>query len=156
MNEKAEKFWQDFLTDTGRDPKLRYSECFHFELTEYWANELLRLVLEGKKKATSSSLWGYELEGDKIPQKGELSIVTDWNGEPRCVIETTDVTVIPFKDITFDLCSREGEDDDLQSWQEGHRAFFTEEGKELGYEFSEEMPVIFQEFNVVYRKDGEE
>ena len=100
-------------------------------------------MLEGRKKATSSSLWGYELEGDKIPRKGELSIVTDWNGEPECVIETTDVTVIPFKDLTFDICSREGEDDNLQSWQEGHREFFTEEGKELGYEFSEDMPVIF-------------
>ena len=43
----------------------------------------------------------------------------------------------------------------LQSWQEGHRAFFTEEGKELGYEFSEDMPVIFQEFNVVFRKGDE-
>ena len=53
------------------------------------------------------------------------------------------MTVIPFKDITFDICSREGEDDNLQSWQEGHREFFTEEGKELGYEFSEDMPVIF-------------
>lgn len=152
MNEKIEKFWQEFLRETDRDRSLRYTECFHFELTEYWANELLRLVLEGRKRATSSSLWGYELEGDKVPEKGEMSIVTNWDGEPQCVIETTDVTIIPFKDITFDICSREGEDDNLQSWQEGHREFFKEEGKELGYEFSEDMPVIFQDFRVIYRK----
>ncbi len=147
-----EQFWADFLRDTGRAPDTKYTTCFHFELTEYWANELLRLVLEGVKKATSSSLWGYGTEGDPIPKKGELSIVTDWDGNPKCVIETTAVTILPFKDITYDICKREGEDDSLESWRRGHIDFFTEEGKELGYEFSEDMPVIFEDFKVVYRR----
>ena len=101
-------------------------------MTEYWANELLRLVLEVVKKATSSSLWGYEIEGDPIPKKGELSIITDWDGNPKCVIETTDVTILPFKDITYDICKREGEDDSLESWRRGHIDFFTEEGERIG------------------------
>lgn len=143
--------WADFLRDTGRAPDTKYIECFHFEMSEYWANELLRLVLDGVKKATSSSLWGYEIEGDPIPQKGELSIVTDWDGNPKCVIETTDVTILPFKDITYDICKRKGEDDSLESWRKGHIDFFKEE-KEPGYEFSENMPMIFEDFKVVYRK----
>ena len=148
----TEQFWADFLRDTGRAPDTKYTACFHFEMTEYWANELLRLVIDGVKKATSSSLWGYEIEGDPIPKKGELSIITDWDGNPKCVIETTDVTILPFKDITYDICKREGEDDSLESWRRGHIDFFTEEGKELGYEFSEDMPVIFEGFKVVYKK----
>lgn len=144
-------FWNDFLKSKGLDANTTYVDCFHFELTEKWANELLRLVLDGTKKATSSSLWGYEIEGDKIPQRGDYYIVTDWDGNPGCVIETTRVRILPFKDITFDICRLEGEDDSLESWQKGHISFFEAEGKELGYTFSEDMPVIFEEFEVVYR-----
>ena len=86
-----------------------------------------------------------------MPQAGQYSIVTDWDGVPRCVIQTTRVRVIPFNDITFDICRREGEDDSLDSWRESHIAFFTEEGRQLGYEFSEDMPVIFEEFKLVYK-----
>lgn len=146
------EFWQDFLRDTNRNPDTKYIECFHFELTEKWANELLRLVLIGQKQATASSLWAYQKEGDRVPQIGDLSIVTDWDGVPKCVIETTSVTIIPFKDITYDICKREGEDDNLESWRRGHTSFFTREGKELGYTFTEDMPVIFEDFNVIFKQ----
>lgn len=70
---------------------------------------------------------------------------------PRCVIETISVTIIPFSDITYDICKREGEDDTLESWRAGHINFFKEEGKKLGYEFKNDMPVIFEDFEVVYQ-----
>lgn len=148
----VEAFWQEFLQETGRDPSTTYLECFHFELTERLANELLALVLSGQKRATAASLRSFELEGTKIPQVGDLSIVTDWDGNPRCVIETTAISIIPFKEMTYDICRREGEDDSLESWQRGHIRFYTAEGKELGYEFSEEMPVVFEDFRVVFAK----
>lgn len=150
---ETELFWKRFLAETGRDPNTRYLECFHFDLNERSANALLALVLAGKKRATSSSLYAFQLEGCEPPKQGSLSIVTDWDGNPRCVIETTSVVVLPFREITFELCSREGEDDTLESWQRGHRRFFTEDGKALGYEFSEDMPVIFEDFEVVYRAE---
>ena len=65
-----------------------------------------------------------------------ISIVTDWEGIPKCVIETTNVMIIPFKEITFDICKLEGED--------------SREGKELGYTFTEDMPVIFENFKMVF------
>ena len=39
----------------------------------------------------------------------------------------------------------------LESWRKNHEKFFKEEGRLLGYEFSEDMPVIFEEFEVVER-----
>ena len=105
----------------------------------------------GQKRATASSLWRYEIEGERVPKVGDLSIVTDWEGVPRCVIETIAVTIVPFLDITYDICKREGEDDTLESWREGHIKFFKEEGKKLGYEFRNGMTVIFEDFEVVYQ-----
>ena len=147
----VDDFWKSFLLSRGLDENLEYTDCFHFELSEYWANELLRLVLAGQKRATSSSLWAYEIEGDKVPQVGDFSIVTDWEGNPRCVIRTTNVRILPFREITYDICRLEGEDDTLESWRRGHISFFQEEGKELGYTFTEDMPVIFEEFQAVYQ-----
>lgn len=147
----VDDFWKSFLLSRGLDENLEYTDCFHFELSEYWANELLRLVLAGQKRATSSSLWAYEIEGDKVPQVGDFSIVTDWEGNPRCVIRTTNVRILPFREITYDICRLEGEDDTLESWRRGRISFFQEEGKELGYTFTEDMPVIFEEIQAVYQ-----
>lgn len=126
-------------------------EKWHFELTEGACNYLLDLVLKGQKRATASSVLGYQIEGEEIPQEGKLSVITDWEGNPRCVVRTTRVRIIPYKDITFDIAKLEGEDDSLESWRKNHREFFIEEGKELGYQFSEDMEVIFEEFEVVER-----
>lgn len=147
-----EQFWQEFLKTTQKDPATKYLESFYFGLTEKSANELLELVLSGQKRATASSLISYQAEGSRIPQVGDYSIITDWKGNPHCVIKTTTITILPFNEMTFEICKREGEDDTLESWQEGHRRFFTEDGKELGYEFSESMPVLFEDFQVVFRK----
>ena len=126
-------------------------EKWHFELTEGACNYLLDLVLKGQKRATASSVLGYQIEGEEIPKEGNLSIITDWDGNPRCVIKTTRVRIIPYKDITFDIAKLEDEDDTLESWRKNHEKFFTEEGKDLGYKFSEEMEVIFEEFEVIER-----
>ncbi|MDF2586903.1 MAG: hypothetical protein K0S41_744 [Anaerocolumna sp.] len=151
--EKIDAFWKEFLATTGKPETTTYMDVFHFDLTEKWANELLQLVLIGQKRATASSLWSFELQGINIPKVGDFSIVTDWEGIPRCVIETTAITIVPFDDITFDICKREGEDDNLESWRAGHVRFFTSEGTSLGYEFSFEMPVVFEDFEVVYKID---
>ena len=129
--------------------KLDGLEKWHFELTEKACNELLDLVLQGKKRATSSSLASFRAEGTAAPEEGELSVITDWDGHPCCVIRTTKVRVIPYKDIPFGLARLEGEDDTLASWRKNHEAFFREEGKSLGYSFSEDMEVVFEEFEVV-------
>lgn len=124
---RIELFWNRFIEEKGYDKSKKYLEAFHFELTEDLANKLLSLVLECKKKATSSSFKAYEKEGSDLPKIADISIVTDWDGNPRCIIETKNITIIPFKDITYDICSREGEEDSLENWREGHIRFFRNE-----------------------------
>ena len=151
MKLTVEQFWQEFLAATGRDGGTQCYEAFHFDLSEKVANELLALVLSGQKRATAGSLLGYQIDGGDMPQVGDFSIVTDWDGAPRCVIQTTAVTVLPFNEMTFDICKREGEDECLETWVESHRRFFEEEGAAMGYVFTEDMPVVFEDFEVVYR-----
>jgi len=148
---KIEKFWQEFLTASKLAENTKYSESFHFDLSERVANHLLSLVLKGIKTATASSLLYYENTGEKIPKVGDYSIVTDWEGDPHCVIKTTKISILPFNEITYDICKREGEDDTLQSWRDSHQRFFSKQGESMGFEFSEAMEVVFEDFEVVYR-----
>ncbi len=150
QTDRIERYWAEFLRQTGRDASLRYATCFYFGFNEALAGELLQLVLEGKKRATCSSVRAFELEGDPLPKPGDMSVITNYAGEPRCIIQTTRVTVMPFREVTFDLAVREGEDENLESWRQGHIRAFTHDAKTLGFEFSEDMPVVFEDFTVVY------
>lgn len=124
-------------------------EKWHFELTEKACNTFLDLVLKGQKRATSSSLAAFELGDETIPKEGELSVITDWDGNPRCVVRTKKVHILPYEEITYDLAKLEGEDETLDSWKRSHERFFTREGEMLGYHFSPQMPVVFEEFEIV-------
>lgn len=148
----ADEFWSNFLTETHKDKNLKYADCYHFENSERAANALLELVLKGIKKATSSSLAYYEVGNISKPQIGDFCIITDFKGEPKCVVETTQLTQLPFCEVTFETAKREGEDEDLESWRQSHREYFTYEGKELGYDFNENMTVLFEDFEVVYTR----
>lgn len=120
-------------------------EKWHFELTEDACNSLLDLVLKGQKRATSSSLAAFEFGDETMPKEGELSVITDWDG----VVRTKKLHILPYEEITYDLAKLEGEDETLDSWKRSHERFFTREGEMLGYHFSPQMPVVFEEFEVV-------
>lgn len=151
QKEIIDAYWRGFLQQTGRPADLRYCDCYHFDNSEKWANKLLQLVLAGQKRATSSSAHFFTAHQLPLPEVSDCSVITDWAGTPRCIVETTAVTILPFRDITFDICRREGEDDDLESWRQGHIRFFTEDGRAEGYTFSWDMPVVSEDFKVVYQ-----
>lgn len=156
-NEKpVQEYWDTFLRETGRDPATKWYECFGFGRGEQMANDLLHLVLLGKKTATTSAVPAIEAEGGEMPKVGDLSIVLDGAGVPACVIETAKVAILPFGDVTWEMASREGEDEDLESWRMGHQRFLMKDAEEWGYTFSWDMPVVFEDFEVVYpAQDGE-
>ena len=145
-------FWSEFAKATCGADEGRFYEAFFFGDSEELANELAALVLRGTKRATAASVWSFKAEGKRQPQPGDLSIVTDWQGHPLCVIETQTVEVIPFREVTADFAATEGEGDgSLPFWREAHRQYFTRECASAGKEFAENMLVLCERFSVVYR-----
>ncbi len=147
MNDRCKQYWITFLNETSRDINTMCYECFFFGSNKKSADELLQLVLSGKKKATTSSLLAF----DDVPQVNDLSIVTDFEGNPQCIIQTLSVRQMLFSKMTFTLAALEGEDENLLSWQKNHIAYFKWEASQKGYEFNLDMPIVFEEFTVVYR-----
>jgi uncharacterized protein YhfF len=125
--------------------------AWSFGATPEHADELLRLVLEGTKTATSTALWDFEAEGEELPQPGTLSIILDGEGHPHALIETTDVQVVPFDEVDEEHAFLEGEGDrSLTYWRDVHQRFFTEHASsDRGFE--PDMPVVLERFRVVYQ-----
>lgn len=146
-------FWRAFCATISPDLMPRFYEAFHFADTEAAANELAELALRGTKRATAGLLWAFEAVGTRLPARGDLSVVTDWRGTPVCVIETVDVAIVPFDQVTEQFAATEGEGDgSLRYWREAHWASFTRECQRIGRTPTPEMPVVCEEFRVVYRR----
>lgn len=105
-------------------------------------------MLDGTKTGTASSGWDYEFEGDPLPRVGEFSIILDGAGEPRAVIETTDVRTVPFDEVTAEHAFAEGEDDrTLASWRRIHERFWrAHSASPRG--FALDMPVVCERFRL--------
>lgn len=87
----------------------------------------------------------------RCPRAGEYSVILDSHGDASCVVQTTRVYVTPFRCVTPAHARREGEDDrSLDQWRAVHQAFFTRCLAEEGLRFSPDMPVLCEEFHLVY------
>lgn len=142
-----ETYWKDFLKNNNLNQDLKYFESFSFGINDSQAEELLKLVLDGKKKATTSAY----LEEEKYPKINDYSIVLDSKGQASCIIQTKKIRIMTFKEMTFEIAKLEGEDECLDTWIKNHIALFKEEGEEKGYSFTYDMPIFFEEFELVYK-----
>ncbi|ADG74070.1 protein of unknown function DUF437 [Cellulomonas flavigena DSM 20109] len=115
------------------------------------ADELLALVLAGRKTATSTAL--VEFGAEPLPKVGDVSIVLDSAGDPRALLRTTAVEVLPFDQVGADLAAAEGEDDlTLESWRRQHEVYWR---RVLGDDaFSSSMDVVTERFELVYPTSG--
>jgi uncharacterized protein YhfF len=118
-------FWLEFQAIVGGDVQARFYEAFHFDDNEPAPNELARLVLVGTKRATAGLAWSFEAENRPPPKPSDLSVVTNWQGEPLCVIETKAVATVSFEEVSEEFAAIEGEGDgSLRYWREVHWAYF--------------------------------
>ena len=118
-------------------------------------DKLAELVLSGKKRATASAYQAYEADGEELPKVGDNSVILNSKGDAVCIIRDTKVYVEAFCEVSARHAEMEGEGDlSLEYWREVHRDFFTSELKSYGLKFSEDIPVVCEEFEVIYPKEA--
>ncbi len=127
--------------------------AFSYGATPEQSDELLALVLDGTKTATAGALWDYESEDEQLPEPGTMSILLDGSGHPRALVEATEVSVVPFEEVTEEHAFLEGEGDrSLTHWREVHEQLFTQIAThDRG--FSPDMPVVLERFRVIYQSE---
>ena len=123
---------------------------------EAWAygadpDTLAELTRTGVKTSTASAGVWYESGEEPMPRAGEYSVVLNSREEAVCVIRTARVYTVPFDQVSAQQAYREGEGDrSLAYWRKVHEDFFRAELAQAGLEFSPDMPVVCEEFEVVW------
>ncbi len=152
--ETVSAYWQKFLSVLPADSRYR-SRAY---IAEAWgdspemADELGELIARGIKTATCSALWEWEAEGQPLPLEGLITVVLDGRGKPLCIVETTEVTIRKYNEVDSDFARAEGEGDfSLDYWRQAHKNFFSRALPKIGREFSEDMPLVCERFQLIYK-----
>jgi uncharacterized protein YhfF len=141
-------FWRAAVAAT---PELKSDAEFavwSFGDNEELCDHVLAETLAGRNQATASLRWDYE---GRLPQAGDVSVVTDWSGAPRLVLVTRRVEICRYEDVDADFARAEGyASNPLDEWREVHWAYFSRRCSELGRAASLDMPIVCERFQVVY------
>ena len=93
------------------------------------------------------------MENEELPKVGDLSIITNWDGEPLCITETIEVQIKAFNKVDEKFAYDEGEGDrSLAYWRKVHWDVFSKECFAIGRELTETMPLLCERFRVVFPK----
>ncbi|MBA2494428.1 MAG: ASCH domain-containing protein [Acidobacteria bacterium] len=154
--EKADliqNFWDEFCKN---NPEINSDEPYQvwfFHHNRESAKKLVELVLQGKKKATASLAEANESDFGDGGIVGGYSVVTDFDGNPQCVIQTTEIRQLPFIEVDAQFAFDEGEGDQtLEDWRRGHRKFFTECCRKSSVEFDESRLINCKRFKLLFPK----
>jgi uncharacterized protein YhfF len=152
-NSPIETYWRRFLSSLPDDSPYHGRR----RTEDGWgdgpdmADELGGLIARGTKTATCSSLWEWEAEGGPLPQVGDLTMVLDGRGAPKCIIETIEVCVRKFCEVDGNFAWAEGEGDrSLSYWREAHKSFFSRALPKIGMTFSVDMLLVCERFRIVH------
>lgn len=118
-------------------------DCFPFGDGPELADELLALILEGKKTATCWSA----AEGLKGSEVGKRWVVLDGAGHPRAVLRTLELMQRRFDEVDARFAHDEGEGDrSLAYWREAHQQYFARNGG-----FAPDMMLWCERFTLLER-----
>ena len=142
----AEEMWQAFPDKKADDTYLAWQYgCAQ--------DKLAQLTLQGTKTATASSYPVYKAENEPVPAVGDYSIILDSQNQAVCIIQTTQIDIVPFYQVDEEHAYLEGEGDrTLTYWREVHRTFFESEMQSIHQKFTEDMLVVCERFKIVYPK----
>jgi len=153
-NDEIERYWLNYLATHRGVPR----PCPDGYVAEQFgdspelADTLGALIVSGVKTATCSALWEWEIEGKPLPPPGLKTIVLDGGGSPLCIIETTEVRIVPYNKVDAAFAAEEGEGDlSLEYWRQAHWQFFSRTLPKLGREALPDMPLVCERFRLVYQ-----
>ncbi len=146
----ADEMWKMFLESGNVDA----DESYRLVTFDGDVDNKAKLVVSGEKTATSSAHPLYAAKEMSLPRVGEYSVILNSKAQAVCITQTTKVYVLPFQKITEEHAQLEGEGDkSLKHWSRTHKETFSQEMKKFGLSFSEDMRVVCEQFQVVYKPE---
>ena len=149
MNKVSEEYWNDYWKNQEK-PKSVSAWQFGDD-----PDTLAQLVVDGIKTATCSAYILYEIENEPMPTTEDYSIILNSEDEPVAIIKTVEVTITPMNEVSEEFAIAEGEGDrTYQYWWDEHEKFFEKELSAIGHEFSEDMLLVCERFELIHVRDN--
>lgn len=146
-SEKA--YWTAFCKATGVSGACPPSD--QFGDTPALADELLALVLKGQKQATCELKRRFDSRNIPMPKAGDYWMITNGQGEPKSIIQTTQVDLCSVKDVDAKFAWDEGEGDrSLSYWKAEHDAYYHRQAKRDGFLYSDDIICVCERFKRVW------
>jgi len=143
-------FWAEYCRRAGVPAATPY-QAWPFGDSPGLAHELAELVLRGPKRATAGLVEYNARHPEEAPVADGYSVVTEFDGTPRCVIRTVWLQRRALRDVDAAFAWDEGEGDrTLADWMDGHRRYFSRVCPSLGIAFSDSLPVQLERFELLY------
>lgn len=146
MNEASQAYWDEYWKSQRQEKQKNVSAWQFGDNPDY----LAQLVIDGIKSATCSGLIFYELENVPLPSIEDYGIILNSQDAPVAIIKTTDVKVMPLNEVPEEFAIAEGEGDRTHRyWKEAHEKFFTEELRKIGLDYTEDLMLVCERFELV-------
>jgi uncharacterized protein YhfF len=92
-----------------------------------------------------------DFPGGRLPRAGDLAVLVNFADEPRCLIRYDECTVLPVHAVGPEHVAVETAAlRDVAAWRRFHRNYWEPVLAARGEAFSEDMPIVFQRFTVLY------
>lgn len=147
---EIERYWADCRRArpdlAACEPRVR-----RFGSTPQLSRLLLELIASGEKTGTFSLLSELEASRDPLPKRGDCFVVTDFDGNPGAVIRLVAVQSLPYREVSTAHTQYEGPAArDLAAWRAIHWHYWKKLLAKSGREPSDEMIVVFQQFELLH------
>lgn len=147
------RYWEQYVASLPLGPSQPqgYVGAFYFGTKPNRAEEITKLVLDGRKTATGALLWALEHDGDKPAEPGDYWIVANGAVDPACIIQTTHARIIPFDEVGEEYARWGGEGDGtLANWRAMYWSYIVGECVRIGRSPESKAPLVMERFEVVY------
>ncbi|WP_298417289.1 ASCH domain-containing protein [uncultured Kordia sp.] len=150
------EMWTNYTKVNSGLKKETLPDSWYFHNNEQDANRLGKLVLEGKKQASSGLYVWYEEANAALPKVGVKHIITDFDGKALAIIEITKVDTIPFNTISKTYAEKDmgTKKEALKKWKKAHWDFFASAMNESDKKMTEEMLVVCEQFKTIWTKQS--
>jgi uncharacterized protein YhfF len=150
-DEAVRALWQEYCAATKVDLS-SLDAVERFGDSAEMADQLLGLVLDGRKRATAGLVRDFTAAGEALPEAGGHWVVVDGQGVPRCILRSVEIRLGPLQSVDSSFAWDEGEGDRTRDWWlDAHRRYFTRQCEREGVPFDEQNDlVVFERFEVVW------
>ncbi len=150
MDDIYTDFWETFLEETGTPENTVMQNCTYFGNSEEESVEILEQLLRGEKTAVGHCVAAYLATNQRMPKVGDYGMVTDYYGNPCCILHTLEVTIEPLPDIPAELRQAECPGLSGETWLARKQQEFQDLSRRFGFHFHPELPLLMETVEKVY------